>query len=224
MALFFPAPAPDQETDQEVAVQSALSAGLLKEIMRSGDTRIEGDVTRLLAAAREGETAALDRLLPIVYDELRRIADLELRREAPGHTLQATALVHEAYLKLTGGLAIPANDRGHFLAVAARAMRQVLVDYARRRKSAKRGGDWIRTTLNEGSGVKEFDADELLALDRAMENLDPRQRQVVDLQFFAGLEGAEIAEVLGLSERTVRRDWAKARAWLYHSLYPDSSE
>jgi RNA polymerase sigma factor (TIGR02999 family) len=191
--------------------------------MGSESAGIEGAVTRLLEEARDGKTTALDRLLPIVYDELRRIADMELRRESPGHTLRATALVHEAYFKLTSGSAIEANDRGHFLAVAARAMRQVLVDYARKRKSAKRGGDWIRTTLNEGSGAREFDADELLALDRAMEELDPRQRQVVDLQFFAGLEGAEIAEVLGLSERTVRRDWAKARAWLYQALYPDSS-
>ena len=192
--------------------------------MGSGKREIEADVTRLLEAARDGEGTALDRLLPIVYDELRRIADLELRREAPGHTLRATGLVHEAYMKLVGSTALEVNDRAHFFSVASRAMRQVLVDHARRRKSAKRGGGWARTTLNEGAGARDFDTDELLALNEAMEQLDPRQRQIVDLQFFAGLEGAEIAELLGMSERTVRRDWAKARAWLYRSMYPDEAE
>ena len=182
-----------------------------------------GEVTRLLRAARGGERGALDRLFPLVYDQLRAIAGHQLRGERPGHTLHATALVHEAYVKLAAG-PLDAADRGHFLAIAARAMRQVLVEYARRRKAAKRGGDWARTTLGDGVGAIEMRIDELLALDAALEGLDERQRQVVEYRFFVGLEENEIAELMGLSERTVRRDWVKARAWLYRSLYPAGGE
>ncbi len=179
-----------------------------------------GDVTRLLEAVRGGERNALDRLLPIVYEELRVVAGRQLGRERPDHTLHATALVHEAYVKLAGG-GVDAVDRAHFLAIAARAMRQVLVDHARRRMAAKRGGDWAVTTLSDGHNPVDFRPEEMLALDRALERLEPRQRQVVEYRFFAGMEEAEIAAVLGVSERTVRRDWVKARAWLYKELYPE---
>ena len=182
-----------------------------------------GEVTRLLEAARHGEGGALDRVVPLVYDELRQMAARQLRRERAGHTLHATALVHEAYLKLAGGCTVEAVDRGHFMAIAARAMRQVLVDHARRRNAEKRGGDWEQTTLSDGVRPLEFQPDELLALDRALDELDERQRQVVECRFFAGMEEEEIAVALGVSARTVRRDWVKARAWLYRSLYPQPS-
>ena len=180
-----------------------------------------GEVTRLLHAARAGEPEALERVVPLVYDDLRRLARHQLGREYGERTLDATALVHEAYLKVAGSGTLVAADRAHFLAIAARAMRQVLVDHARERKAAKRGGgDWERTTLTDGAWVGEFHPDELLALDEAMQELDPRQRQVVEYRFFGGMGEREIADVLGISERTVHRDWMKARAWLYRRLYP----
>lgn len=181
-----------------------------------------GEVTRLLVAARDGEADALDRLVPLVYDELRALARRQLRREQEGHTLHATALVHEAYVKLNGGGAVAAADRAHFLAIASRAMRQVLVDHARRRNTAKRGEGWDRTTLSGVAGLVaagDRTPEQLLALDRALESLDERQRRVVECRFFGGMEEQEIADALGLSVRTVRRDWVKARAWLYRELY-----
>lgn len=187
--------------------------------MKEQEAGVAGAVTVLLGAARDGDRRALDRLLPLVYDDLRAVAEREMRREAAGHTLQPTALVHEAFLRLTGA-AGSASDRAHFLAIAARAMRQVLVDHARRRSAAKRGGGLAPATLTDGIGDGPLNAEEILALDRALETLDPRQRQVVECRFFAGMEETEIATALGLSERTVRRDWAKARAWLYRELYP----
>ena len=191
--------------------------------MSTGDAAPRSEITRLLAAVRDGERQALDRLLPLVYDELRSLARRQMGRERPDHTLHSTALVHEAYLKLAGGGGVEAADRNHFLAIAARAMRQVLVDHARRRLAAKRGGDWQLTTLADGHQAVEFRPEEMLALDRALERLEPRQRQVVEYRFFAGMEEAEIAAVLGMSERTVRRDWVKARAWLYRELYPEAA-
>lgn len=178
----------------------------------------QGEVTRLLRAAVGGDASALDRLVPLVYDELLGLAHRQLAREHGSKTLQTTALVHEAYLKLLGGGWMGATDRPHFLAIAARAMRQVLVDFARRRKAAKRGGGIAEATLSDGDHAVEFPADDLLALDEAMEQLDPRQRQIVECRFFGGMEESEIAAALGLSERTVRRDWVKARAWLYRTL------
>ena len=177
-----------------------------------------GEVTRLLGQAREGDSDALDRLYPHVYDELRQVAERQLRRERAGHTLHPTALVHEAYIKLAGGQ-LPASDRSHFMAIAARAMRQILVDHARRRSAQKRGGEWHATTLTDGSASMELDHAELIALDDALDSLDERQRKVVECRYFGGMEESEIAEVLGISERTVRRDWVKARAWLYKALY-----
>ncbi|HEU4564503.1 MAG TPA: ECF-type sigma factor [Gemmatimonadaceae bacterium] len=177
-----------------------------------------GDVTLLLEAARGGEQGVLDRLLPLLYDDLRRLAQRQLRREGEARTLHATDLVHEAYLKLAAGGALDAAGRAHFMAIAARAMRQVLVDHARRRGAAKRGGGWERATLASGHDAFSFEPEEMLALDRALEELEPRQRQVVEYRFFAGMEEREIADALGISERTVRRDWTKARAWLLRSL------
>jgi len=186
-----------------------------------GLERDVGEVTRLLRAANEGDSTALERLVPLVYEDLRRLARRQLGHEYGERTLSATALVHEAYLKLGGG-AIVATDRAHFLAIAARAMRQVLVDHARDRKAAKRGGGvWERTTLTDGAWVGEFDADGMLALDEALGELVPRQRQVVECRFFGGMDEQEIATALGISERTVHRDWVKARAWLYRYFYSE---
>jgi len=185
----------------------------------TNDDHPQGEVTRLLHAAMGGDSHALDRLVPLVYDDLHRLAHRQLNREGGGHTLQTTGLVHEAYMKLAGGK-VSAASRSHFLAIAARAMRQVLVDYARRRKAEKRGSGVAAVTLTDGEQGMEVSTDDLLALDEVLEQLEPRQRQVVELRFFGGMEEKDIAEALGISERTVRRDWVKARAWLYRALYP----
>jgi RNA polymerase sigma factor (TIGR02999 family) len=182
-----------------------------------------GAVTRLLQEAREGDVSALDRVLPLIYEELRRLAGRHVRAEARGHTLVATELVHEAYMKLSGGGGPDAKNRGHLMAMASRAMRQLLVDHARSRKAKKRGGDWKRTTLADGPVSRDISNDELLALDEALKDLDPRQRQVVECRFFGGMEESEIAGALDVSERTIRRDWVKARAWLYSRLYPEQN-
>jgi len=182
------------------------------------DELLPGEVTQLLRAARAGDRGALDRAIPLVYDDLRRLARRQLARERGTRAIQPTTLVHEAYLKLAGH-APQAADRSHLLAIAARAMRQVLVDHARERRAAKRGPEWMRTTLSGGHWVMEVDPESLLALDDALERLEPRQRQVVECRFFGGLDDAEIAEALGMTTRTVRRDWVKARAWLNRWLH-----
>jgi RNA polymerase sigma factor (TIGR02999 family) len=192
--------------------------------MNAGLSVQSEDVTGILSAVRAGDRSAVDRLFPLVYDELRRLAGGQLRRHAPSPTLQATGLVHEAYLKMVGGAGVPAADRAHFLAIAARAMRQVLIDRARGRARQKRGGGWQQTTLSDGHRVLDLAMDDVLALDRALAELEPRQREVVEYRFFAGMEEAEIAGVLGVSERTVRRDWVKARAWLFRSLMMDAPD
>jgi RNA polymerase sigma factor (TIGR02999 family) len=183
-----------------------------------------GEITRLLHAARDGDPTALDRIVPLVYGDLRLIAQRHLRRERGDRTMHPTSLVHEAYLKLANAAVLNAGDRSHFLAIAARAMRQVLVDDARRRSASKRGGSWDRITF--GDRVWRTDslgAEEILALNDAMDELEPRQRQVVECRFFGGMEEREIADTLGIAERTVRRDWVKARAWLYRALYGTTS-
>lgn len=180
-------------------------------------------VTVLLRAASSGDREAFDRLFPLVYDELRALAGRQLRRESPGHTLEATALVHEAYVKLAVPEGAGWSDRAHFFAIASRAMRQVLVDHARRRGARKRGGAWARTTLSGKPLGLDTDPEELLALDAALEGLEPRQRQVVEMRFFGGMTEEEVAEALGVSDRTVRREWVRARAWLYAALYPDGA-
>jgi RNA polymerase sigma factor (TIGR02999 family) len=178
-----------------------------------------GEVTRLLNAARGGDHEAIDRIVPLIYDDLRMLAQRQLRRELGDRMMHPTSLVHEAYMKLSGGAALRAGDRAHFLAIAARAMRQVLVDDARRRSAEKRGGEWERTTLGDHDWVADLNPEELLSLNDAIDELEPRQRQVVECRFFGGMEEHEIAASLGITERTVRRDWVKARAWLYRTLY-----
>lgn len=182
-----------------------------------------GDVTRLLERAGGGDRDAVDRLFPLVYDELRRRARGHLRRGSGEATLHPTGLVHEAYVKLAGGGAFQAESRAHFVAIAARAMRQVLVDRARVRGAQKRGGGWTPVTLMDGHQPLEVDPAGMLALNQAIEALEPRQRQIVEARFFGGLEEAEIAAWLGVSERTVRRDWVKARAWMVRALAPDGT-
>lgn len=166
--------------------------------------------------------AELDRLVPLVYEDLLRIAQRQLNRELGPRSLQASTLVHEAYLKLAGSPPRP-SDREHLLAIAAHAMRQVLVDRARSRAAAKRGGSWARTTLSDQSGVVELDDLGLLALNDAIDRLEARQRQIVECRFFGGLSEQEIAAALGVTERTVQRDWAKARAWLGRWLHEAGS-
>jgi RNA polymerase sigma factor (TIGR02999 family) len=182
-----------------------------------------GPVTALLARVNAGERGAFDQLFPLVYAQLRQAADYALRSERPEHTLQPTALVHEVYLKLIGSVPLPSQDRAQFFAIASRAMRQILVDHARRRASQKRGGD-VRVEPLTGfeASAGALPADELLALDDALDRLsgfNPRLRTVVELRFFGGLDENEIAAQLDVTTRTVQRDWAKARAWLYREVY-----
>ena len=191
--------------------------------MTPPDHPATGEVTRLLAAVRAGDDTAVDRLFPLVHDELRAIAARLLRREAPGHTLEPTELVHEAYLRLAGAGPGDAANRPHFLGIAARAMRHLLVDHARRRKAAKRGGGLIPLRVTSEQIGVDLGSDDLLALDEALDRLgelEPRLRQVVECRFFGGLTEDETAATLGVTSRTVQRDWAKARAWLYKELYP----
>jgi len=180
----------------------------------------QADVTRLLDAWQRGDDTALERLLPLVYDELRRVARARLRSERPGHTLQPTALVHEAYLRLIRGGATPRN-REHLFAMAARLMRQILVDHARRRASRKRGGPDTAVTLDTRIAAPGMPITDILALDEALTGLtalDPRLCQVVELKFFAGLNIDETARVLGVSPATVERDWTVSKAWLHQRL------
>ena len=179
-------------------------------------------ITELIVELRDGVPGAWDRLLPLVYDELHRIAHLQLRKQQTGHTLNTTALVHEAYLKLVDQARVPYEDRSHFFGVAARAMRQVLIDHARRFTSAKRGGDLVRVPLEESEISVEERADTLIALDGALTRLgelNERLGRVVECRFFGGLTESETARALGVTERTVRRDWTKARMWLYGELH-----
>ena len=174
-------------------------------------------ITQLLAAAEAGEPGARDHLLDLVYDELRRMACERMRRERRDHTLQPTALVHEAYLRLLGPTSPHWDSRAHFFAAAAEAMRRVLVEAARARAAVKRGGNTLRVTLGDVAARKELAPEELLDLDRALarlETLDPAMAQVVKLRYFTGLSAAETARVLGTSLRSVERQWAAARAWL----------
>jgi RNA polymerase sigma factor (TIGR02999 family) len=182
---------------------------------------VEGEVTRLLAELRAGDRTALDRLFPLVYGELHGRAHRQLAQRRPGDTLSTTALVHEAYLKLTDSAAQSYNDRIHFFAVASRAMRQILVDYARRKAAEKRGGGRRAISLDHADLASPDRADELIALDDGLHELaalDERLARTVELRFFGGLSVEEAAEVLGTSPRTVKRDWRKARAFLYEAV------
>ena len=179
------------------------------------------EVTRLLVAWSGGDQAALEELTPLVYVELRRLAHHYISRERPGHTLQTSALVNEAYLRLVEQKQVDWQCRAHFYGIAARLMRQVLVDYARRRGYAKRGGNARRVSLDEALAVSDERAAEVVALDEALEGLarlDPRQSQIVELRFFGGLSIEETAEVLGVSPGTVMADWTVAKAWLHRAI------
>jgi RNA polymerase sigma factor (TIGR02999 family) len=180
-----------------------------------------GPITDILLHLRVGDPAAMDRLFPLVYDQLRRMAHRAMRSEHPDHTLGTTGLVHEAYLKLVDQTRVDWRDRAHFFAVAALAMRRILVDYARRHRREKRGRGRDPVSLVEGAVSLEERADNLVALDEALTRLgelSPRLSRVVECRFFGGLTEEEIAEALGVTTRTVKRDWAKARGWLYQEL------
>ena len=180
--------------------------------------RDDADITGLLLAWRAGEPSADERLFALVYDELRRIAHGQLSRERAGHTLDTTALVHEAYFKLVNQTRVAWADRGHFFAIAAQAMRRILVDYARQ---YRRGATSRQVSLSNGMLVAEEQADALLAVDEALIALaavDERLSRVVECRFFAALTEEETAEALGITDRTVRRDWTKAKGWLYRRL------
>jgi RNA polymerase sigma factor (TIGR02999 family) len=180
-----------------------------------------GRVTEVLQSLREGAEGAGEELIRLLYGELHRLADAQMRGQPRGHTLQPTALVHEAFLRLLGGQRADWNDRAHFLAAAARAMRSVLVDFARSRKAEKRGGGRSRITLGDAVARWEDPAEEVLAVHDALarlEAVDPRQSRLVELRFFAGLEFEEAASVLGVSRATVFRLWDAARAWLYREI------
>jgi RNA polymerase sigma factor (TIGR02999 family) len=180
------------------------------------------DVTRILSAIEHGDPKAAERLLPLVYDELRRLAARKLAGEAPGQTLQATALVHEAYIRLVDTARVTHWDtRGHFFAAAAEAMRRILINRARDKKRLKRGGPWRRVELRDLAVADDATDDDLIAIDEALERLagrDPACAELVKLRFFAGLTLDEAAAALGLAPRTADRHWAFARAWLYKTL------
>ena len=191
-------------------------------------TRVDeraGDLTGLLIEWAEGDKAALDRLTPLVYDEIRRIAHRYVQRERAGHTLQTTALVHEAYVRLAGAQNVAWQNRSHFFAVTAQVMRRILIDHARRRQYVKHGGEAQRVSFDsiaqQGALMSQPRAAELLALDEALaelEKLDARKSRVVELRYFGGLSIEETAEVLEVSAMTVRRDWRAAKAWLFRRM------
>jgi RNA polymerase sigma-70 factor, ECF subfamily len=183
------------------------------------------EITQLLLAWSQGEQAALDQLIPLVHDELHRIAKRYMRRERPGQTMQTTALVDEAYLRLIDSSRVHWQGRAHFFAVAAQLMRRILVDFARSRHNLKRGGRAERASLDEALVISSERGADIVALDDALKtlaSLDARQSQVVELRFFGGLSINETAEVLKVSEGTVRRDWSLAKAWLHRELSRNS--
>lgn len=183
-----------------------------------------GTATELLLRAREGDEDAAARVFPVIYEELRRLAHHQLRREAVGHTLSTTALVHEAWLRLIDHTRVRWNERAHFLAIAATAMRRILIDHARSHRRLKRGGRLKRVPLDSIELAAEDRADLLLALDDALARLgrfDSRQARVVECRFFGGMTEEETAEALGIGLRTAKRDWAKAKSWLYQEIFPE---
>jgi RNA polymerase sigma factor (TIGR02999 family) len=179
-------------------------------------------VTQMLREWSDGDQAVLENLMPLVYDELRRLASRSLRKERPGHTLQTTALIHEAYLKLVNQRDAKWQNRSHFFAIASQAMRRILVDYARERHREKRGGSAENLPIEEAAFVASQEKSvDLVALDEALTRLakfDERQAKVVELRYFSGLDIDETAEVLGISNATVRRDWNIAKAWLKQEI------
>jgi RNA polymerase sigma factor (TIGR02999 family) len=193
----------------------------------SADEASQHTVTQLLDEVGRGNHAAADELLPLVYAELRDIAGKHMRGERPDHTLQPTALVHEAYLRLLGGAPIPFESRLHFLRTASQVMRRVLVDHARGRNRAKRGDGAINLTLDEAIAGSDSDVIELLIVDDVLTQLaaaEPRWAEVAEMRFFGGLEVAEVAAALGISPATVKRDWQFAKAWIANALRDDAPE
>jgi RNA polymerase sigma factor (TIGR02999 family) len=180
-----------------------------------------GDVTRLLADWSNGDRRALDELLPLVYEELRHLANAYLRRERDGHTLQSTALVHEAFLRLVNQRDVHWRGRAHFFGIAAQMIRRILVDHARAQRAAKRGAGAVRLELDDAIAVAHQRDLDLIALDDALGRLamlDARQSRIVELRFFAGLSVEDTAEVMAISTATVKREWASARAWLFREV------
>lgn len=178
-------------------------------------------VTQLLAAWGDGDQAALDQLVPLIHEELRRLARNYMRGERVGHTLQTTALVNEAYMRLVDQKHVRWQNRAHFLAIAAQLMRRILVDYARRRQYQKRGAGALQVSLAEAEALSDEPTPDLVALDEALVSLaeiDPRRSRVVELRFFGGLNIEETAEILKVSPTTVERDWTTAKAWLYQRI------
>ncbi|HTT61832.1 MAG TPA: sigma-70 family RNA polymerase sigma factor [Bryobacteraceae bacterium] len=179
------------------------------------------DVTQLLVSWSAGNHEALEKLMPLVYSELRRLAAAYLRRERPDHTLQSTALVHEAFLKLVNQRDVEWRNRAHFYGIAAQMIRRILVDYARSHHAEKRGSHAVKLALDEALGVPDHTELDLVGLNEALEQLaemDPRQNRIVELRFFAGLSIEETAEVMQLSPATIKREWNSARAWLFREL------
>ncbi|MCU0626426.1 MAG: sigma-70 family RNA polymerase sigma factor [Gemmatimonadaceae bacterium] len=210
---------------------STLDPSVTTSAPAAADASGSGEVTALLRAHRAGDATALDRVFPLVYEHLRHVARAQLRHDGRGrdgaHTLSTTALVHEAYFKLADQAQLDVHDRGHFLAIAARAMRQVLVDSARRHRAERRGGGAAHLDLDAAEIAVESRAETLVALDEALERLaqfGARLARVVELRFFGGLAEEEVARILGVTERTVRRDWVKARAWLHAELAPPAPD
>jgi RNA polymerase sigma factor (TIGR02999 family) len=188
----------------------------------------DGQVTLLLTELREGNQEAANRLMPLIYSELRRMAGSFMQRERPGHTLQATALVNEVYMRLAGGATVPWQNRAHFFGIAAHAMREVLLDYARRHIAGKRGGkDAQKVDIDvELRGVSPK-IENVIVIDEALqrlERIDPRQSRLIELRFFAGLSVEETAEVMGVSPVTIKREWRSAKAWLHRELAAVRSE
>lgn len=186
------------------------------------DDATKNQVTQLLEAIRHKKSGATDRLIPLVYEELRKLANRQMKAESPGHTLQATALVHEAYLRLLGGpQEVNWESRGHFFGAAVRAMRRILVEHARQRAGKQRGGDRQRVTLEAGAATNELEPMDLLALDEALNDLEqeePRVNEIVMLRYFAGMTIDQTAKALDVSPRTVDREWAYGRAWLFERI------
>ena len=179
------------------------------------------EITQLLLAWGQGDEAALEKLMPFVYHELRRLAGYHMKNQKPGHTLQATALVNEAYVRLIDSSRVRWQNRAHFFAMSSQLMRRVLVDFARAKNSKKRGGDEIRVTFDDMLKVSDKRESELIELDETLDRLaefSPRQAQIVEMRYFGGLTEKEVAAALDISDRTVRREWSAARAWLYREL------
>ena len=185
------------------------------------------EVTQLLIDCSNGSQDASDQLFPLVYEELRRLAHRYMSRERPGHSLQTTAVVHEAYLRLIDQNHVQWQNRAHFFAIAAQMMRRILITHAQSHAYAKRGGGMLKVSLDEAAVLSQERAGELLALDEALQGLttiDPRRSQVVELRFFGGLSNEEIAEVLKISPNTVTRDWNVAKAWLYREMSKEQQD